>query len=520
MKCVIVLSFILSTVGIFISTATEIFYVLPDNSTNASCPSQPCATLSQYWLHNGTLPVVSNVAYHFLPGEHHVPANMTLQNLHNFSIIGAIRNSSLPTVLIGCSQSFYAIYISDSFFVSITNVKFKHCSILPNNVTRPTLKLFCCFSCKIENVTFVQYGIVGYNLIGRSYLNNVKVETIQSSKVCHGMILLQHSICPPRHTYSNCTHDLTINQLYVQNCISVDTSTYENAGLQINLDTTTYHVNTLLTNSEFHGMNRPALVIKNRYSHTRSYVFIINCTFELITAKRAIKVYASLFNKTVRFINCEFHDNMGLITIAIVVCRYPNECELIVNATNALLSANKILTNISFVKCQFISNVNEFMVVNNKYPILSNFKANILFESLIISHNYPSRGSSANIISITTMNVHINGTFNVTNNRCKQAIVQFWSCDVLFSGTMVFFRNICKGVISTNTHIKVMEYTNITFFKNICENNVILVETSVEYYQPYPFCLFQYITMNNNTKTKDLLAHYAIVFRYNHKSFI
>ena len=60
------------------STATKLFYVLPDNSTTASCPSQPCATLSQYWLPNGTLPVVSNVEYHFLPGEHHVPTSMVL----------------------------------------------------------------------------------------------------------------------------------------------------------------------------------------------------------------------------------------------------------------------------------------------------------------------------------------------------------------------------------------------------------------------------------------------------------
>ena len=67
--------------------ATRVFYVLPDNSTNVNCPFQPCATLSQYLLDNSTLPVVLNVQYSFLPGEHHVPASMVLQNLHNFSII-------------------------------------------------------------------------------------------------------------------------------------------------------------------------------------------------------------------------------------------------------------------------------------------------------------------------------------------------------------------------------------------------------------------------------------------------
>ena len=118
---------ILITAYIWISTATEILYVLPDNSTNAvSCPSQPCATLSQYLLDNGTLPVVSNVEYHFLPGEHHVPANMILQNLNNFSIIGVISNSSSPVVLVGCSQP-YVINIMYSYFVNINNVIFKHC---------------------------------------------------------------------------------------------------------------------------------------------------------------------------------------------------------------------------------------------------------------------------------------------------------------------------------------------------------------------------------------------------------
>ena len=72
-------TFKLTTFQVWISTATEVLYALPDNSTNVSCPSQPCATLSQYLLDNGTLPVVSNVEYHFLPGEHHIPANMTLE---------------------------------------------------------------------------------------------------------------------------------------------------------------------------------------------------------------------------------------------------------------------------------------------------------------------------------------------------------------------------------------------------------------------------------------------------------
>ena len=177
MKWIIVLSF----VEICMSTATEILYVLPDNSTNAvSCPSQPCATLSQYLLDNGTLPVVSNVEYHFLPGEHHVPANMTLQDLHNFSIIGTFSSLS-PAVLIGCSQA-HVIKIINSCFVIITNVVIKHCSILPNGTTTlRNLKLTCCYSCKLRNVTLLSLSTVVLN-----------------SRDRQGMYGMQH-FCMPRN---------------------------------------------------------------------------------------------------------------------------------------------------------------------------------------------------------------------------------------------------------------------------------------------------------------------------------
>ena len=63
------------------AVAQQIFYVLSDDRSNDTCSSfQPCATLAQYLLdNNGSLPVVTNVEYHFFPGEHHVPMNMKLR---------------------------------------------------------------------------------------------------------------------------------------------------------------------------------------------------------------------------------------------------------------------------------------------------------------------------------------------------------------------------------------------------------------------------------------------------------
>ena len=79
---------LLVIIHIWLTIATQIFYVLPDNPINVSCSSQPCATLSQYLLdNNGTLPVVSNVEYHFLPGEHQIPTGAKLNLLYNFTLM-------------------------------------------------------------------------------------------------------------------------------------------------------------------------------------------------------------------------------------------------------------------------------------------------------------------------------------------------------------------------------------------------------------------------------------------------
>ena len=514
MKCMITLSFILMIVEINISAATKILYVLPDKSTNAaSCPSKPCATLSKYLLDDGTLPVVSNVEYHFLPGEHNVPANMILQNLHNFSIIGTIGNFSSPVVLVGCLQ-WYVIDIINSHFVTIKNVMFKHCSIPPDNKTQLTnLKLSCCFSCKIQNVTFMQYGITGFNLIGESYLYNIKIQSVELSQLCCQVVLLRYTDCLLWNNYSTYMHHVSIEQISIYNYTKYKSR--NNAGLYIHMDHTTYHLKIFLKNSYFCNMDRRALFIKGRYSLTIKKIFVTNCKFIGIGTAHdhAIKISLSPFNKAISFINCEFFNNTELIIIEITVCGLEHyTCELVISNVTFPL----ILTNISFVRCQFINNRHWLLMIENTAPTLG--KGNVLLKSLTILHNVESAGViENNMISIVTMSVHISGIFNVTKNKCKLSIMQFQSCDVLLSGKIVFNKNDCGQVILLDTYIKIMEFTNITFKNNEYHNNIISIEGAEEYYQPYPFCIFQYIAMHNNVTPNDLLSHYFITFTHNFK---
>ena len=163
--------FLVTTLISVPTSAKQVFYVSPDNSTNTSCLFQPCATLSQYLLdNNGLLPVVSNVEYHFLPGEHHVPTNMTLQYLHNFTISGCHDSTLTLTVIIGGLKSF--IRILDSEDVTIKSVIFRNHSVdmIQDDDYLYNLAFTNCFSCKIIKVKFMEYGFHGKNLLGRSYL--------------------------------------------------------------------------------------------------------------------------------------------------------------------------------------------------------------------------------------------------------------------------------------------------------------------------------------------------------------
>ena len=51
--------------------------------------------------------------------------------------------------------------------------------------------------------------------------------------------------------------------------------------------------------------------------------------------------------------------------------------------------------------------------------------------------------------------------------------------------------------------------------KNMYRNSLLVLESTAEYNQPYPLCLFQYIAMNSSTR-KDVLSHYIINFYHNY----
>ena len=117
MKCYMFFVAMMVTIQIkmYTCTPTGLFYVLPDNSTNASCPSQPCATLSQYLLN---MSVMSNVKYLFLSGKHHLTSNITIQLVHNVTMRG-INYDTLAPAMVFCFSETFIIFNNNIIIIII-----------------------------------------------------------------------------------------------------------------------------------------------------------------------------------------------------------------------------------------------------------------------------------------------------------------------------------------------------------------------------------------------------------------
>ena len=407
-----------------------------------------------------------------------------------------------PVVLVGCSQS-YVIYIIYSQFVTVSNVKFKHSDILPQYVTELiNIKLSCCFSCIMENITLLKHGVEALNLIGRSYLNSIKFEIEHSSQVCCQVILLQYTACSSWSNYDNHTHVVIINQLYSHgNVIYKHRLTADNAAVRLLLDSTMYVVNILLTNSYFCNMDRTALQIKNRCSPTAKSTLVKNCTFKSISIHIPIvKVLMSHISKNLKFIDCVFRSNKAMANMRLVELAHNLLCSQIKNKKK--LSP---VDGISLIRCQFMDNNKELLIIENKLHAIG--KLNVTLESLDVLRNTVMDHDARDMILITEMNVYIKG---LVRNDARFGIVQFKLCNILCSGKILFDSNYFNEAISLDTHIKVTEHTNITIISNRYKNDIIAVTSAEKYYQAYPLCLFQYLGINNNTRVEDLLSQYTI----------
>ena len=459
-------------------TATEILYVLPDNVSDVNCPSQPCATLGQYLLDNGSLPVLSDVEYRFLPGEHHVVNNIDIKETLNFSLIGFDQLS--PAKLI-CRSNYY-VGVFRSYNVTIRNLVFSQCSgdldsQYPLYIAAG-LFLIRCSHCQVENVNFFGYGFVGVNLLQNSYLNNITVDitTVRHTiHMCSQKVFLSFVMVEEEYEY------ILINQLFITGHINL---CYQGQkAMQIELYKS-YGVHVELYNSQIYNTTQVALYTRMEY--TNGSLLVKNCTFKYIIHNEELLYYIvnneiSATNVTIKYENCTFYQNLALF---LVVFNFAFHHGFLAYPSNVTIE-----------NCDFIGNkVKEVINFFNPYK----HRANVYFNDII---NF-AESIAHNIMYFARVAVLMNGTITVLENNVTGSITVFLSCEITFTKTITFLSNICDTVvfISHTIYIRIMGYANITFSYNTYHHLFVSGLEARSYVDVFPYCIFQYMALSHDVQ--------------------
>ena len=484
-------------------TATKILYVLPDNVSDVNCPSQPCATLGQYLLDNGSLPVLSDVEYRFLPGQHHVVNSVKIEEAFNFSLIGF---GLSPAKLVCISHYYVCVYLS--FNVTIRNLVFSQCSGFYNNFTFNqyvivSLLIYNCSHCKVEDVKFFGYGFTGINLFLNSHFKNIIIDTPEvksSTYMCsRKFLLLLHA----EHHHIN--DAVLIDRVSISGhneiCYYRDSMAifiYESYGIIVEL-----------YNSLFYDMSQRPLLIHMK--NTNASLLIKNCSFTHIifgptSMERIVFGVLSVNNVIIKFENCKFHYNNVLIQLQLDfvssdgLCVHPS--------------------NVTIENCEFIGNYGSLIFLQN---VAHSCKVNVFFNG---TNNF-TKNYVSSVLHFTYMDVVMSGMIVVSENEAFKNIFSFKFCNVTFTNKIMFLSNICESVIFLTSlkhlpYLIVMEYANITFINTTYRNNLIFGTGPVDdYLGVFPHCIFQYMVSTNDKQynTSELLKLYTINFSGNKEKF-
>ena len=479
-------------------TGNLIFLVLPNNTSSISCPSQPCATLSQYLLdNNGTLPVVSNVEYHFLPGEHLVMSKMVLRRMSNVALSGSPRSLTV----LSCHSTVSFIGIFHSYNITIKDLAFHQCK---SNVKRisyhhhfniTSLFLKSCGFCKIESVTLFGYGIIGHNLTSNCSLKNISIYLNSKCLPTVGVFLIysrDQTIHPPDSIHISSITISRDDTQVLNTCHKRDIS-----GISVGIILNKYYNFTvLISDSSFIGMNETVIQITTfPDSQYHNAVHIMSCEFS--SKRTVIKAISSTYNMLILLSNCTFWYNFASI--------------LSVELKNDDVYKNSELctpTNIILHLTKFFFNVGT--LINITAPGIPSCKANLLLKHVKIEQTYVEEDD---VIHVSKVNTHMEGPVFMSRNKAK-SIASFEYCDLIFD-KIVFSHNDCDQVIFLHSQVKyimVMEAGQVQFVDNTANNQLITIDNN--YIDPYPYCLFQYIAHDSST-SQYVLFPYKILFSSN-----
>ena len=561
------------SVVIFISllhviTATSVYYVTPNDQShiNNGCPiNHECHTL-QYYLLNNSKYFTSNTQLHFLQGSFNINADIVIDSLHNFSLVGSGVNNtviecSTPSLIaiINCTNAVIKNITTGSQCGASKNKyfdisKYQSLSLRKHDVLRlkiPTKNIVAFYmlnshSTVVHSVTIKRHGMYIINGLGNTTLTDV-VQFHDNLEIFY--ITVYNDLTVAQSNSSSILYIVNFKYYHEENYKTNTRTPWYIIMIEFWQEYHSTSVN--IENTTFQSLNRIQFILArfiycNRMNDTlKKFVTINNCrflnnsgtprfdggmisvTFPLCHIVLTDIIFNNpLFNtviasnmNTVRIANSSFMNNTVYHATSIIV-----EIDLMLSYPNV---SHFILSD-----CTFASNYNFALLKVSTSPLANVIHPEIgnnriyLFCNITISNAefmLPGSGKDVTAIYCSDSLLYLSGPLVFTNfkNRNKSIIVTKNS-NVTFHGytkivnidaaSLLFQTELNNILLKENLLVNI---SNCSFSAEIFHINYTTQLDGIPLVlTPYPLCFFQYVSDNGNLDqnfTLGMLLNFSII---------
>ena len=489
-------------------TSSTVYNVTPVENTS-TC--YQCLNL-QHFLSNATKYLVSNTQLHFLPGLHHLPTNLIIQNVHNISLIGSATNGTTSDTVIQCNFS-VGIIMANITDLIIQNMIIKNCKTkhdLSLQHVQAAVFIKECHFVRLNSVHVYHdkntVSLLGINVLGISCFNELK---------CHEIHLYYNET-----TVTGKSHKIFISSFLITNHFS---SKY---GIYLKMSQSSYEVMLQVVNTTVQQLRQSVFLCAESNSLANKNTVLIN--------------------------NCELQNNNHKTIQYLFYLKNVS----VVNFSYCQLCYSRIPKHREFIKIMYADNVtfSNFNLKHNKCQrrIGTGCKSNTLLLitsvfNVYIKHCYAYNNTITVLDVLNSAVVVKNSTFSLIETTIfdQKSTLQLKSSSLLLSGPIIFHRNNNKiiSVISLyNSILTVQGYIEFSgnyassiitsfscdnisncYMMKVLENTTISIVSNViyayfmdfnEYMYNHPLCCFQYFS-TRNLDDRINAGNYSIIIKYN-----
>ena len=490
-----------------IATTSAVYNITADDS---KCTQ--CQTLKHYLQNVNHF--ASNSQLQFLPGLHHLPTDLIIQNVNNISLIGSRANDTTPNTVIQCTSS-VGIVMTNITNLTIANMVVQSCKTALHSL-KPAVFIKECSFVQLHYVYIyhanykLAISLLGINILGDSYI--------------------QDFTCFEMHFYYNEISTEMKNHTLLVNHYSIINNFRGEYGIYLYLSQYSYKMTFQVSNTFITKLKRDAFICVISHSSTiQNMVLITNCQF--VNNSNYFKYLFYSVNVSVHFNCCQFYYNIylnyeGFIRIThgeiarIFHCNF-NHNVLSLHSKEEFAIIQVINVSDTTVKhCYFYS---------NNLMVLYALRSTVLIHSTTISTTkIPFYYTVGHVIKLDNTRLCLSGPVIFHKNRMYlMSIITMFNSNITVYGHIEFSRNHAVSIIGYGCTIyydnNYCQRTSINFKDNstiaIISNDIYMYFMSkcLHVNAPkchYPQCFFQYFStknLNNSIHT----GNYSIIIENN-----